>query len=200
MEFNRSSFSCLLYTFSDGIFFLASSSSFQDWGKENRGILLIASENFQVFPYNLSPKASQTPPSSPKGIFISLYPLPPQQGGGGWGQGGSRPHYFPPIEQTTHRNQHTITEKPDHQHAKKVRKTLILLFCDFFLTFYLWRLMYQQRNFEKNLLFVGILSATCEKSRIWIRIHKSVIWISGSRAVPKFQGSTTMHNRIHAFQ
>ncbi len=33
-----------------------------------------------VFPYNLSPKASQTPPSSPLGIIIPLSPLPPQQG------------------------------------------------------------------------------------------------------------------------
>ena len=34
-----------------------------------------------VFPYNLSPKASQTPPSSPKGIIIPLSPLPPTAGG-----------------------------------------------------------------------------------------------------------------------
>jgi hypothetical protein len=33
-----------------------------------------------VFPYNLCPKASQTPPSSRKGIIIPLYPLSPQQG------------------------------------------------------------------------------------------------------------------------
>ncbi len=46
----------------------------------------VASENFQVFPYNLSPKAPQTPPSSPKGIIIPLYPLPPQQGNVGGGE------------------------------------------------------------------------------------------------------------------
>jgi hypothetical protein len=32
--------------------------------------------------------------------------------------------------------------------------------------------------------------------------HKSVIWIQGSnsRSLPKCHGTTTMHNRIHAFQ
>jgi hypothetical protein len=34
--------------------------------------------SLKVFPYNLSLKASQTPPSSPKGI-IPLSPLPPPQ-------------------------------------------------------------------------------------------------------------------------
>jgi hypothetical protein len=76
----------------------------------------VASENFQVFPYNLSPKAPKTPPSSPNGIIIPLYPLPPQQGVGG---GGSHPHYFPPIEQTTHRNQHTLTGNHQHEKSKK---------------------------------------------------------------------------------
>jgi hypothetical protein len=44
MEFNRASFNGLPYNFSDGICFLASSSSFQVCGKLNKGILLIVAK------------------------------------------------------------------------------------------------------------------------------------------------------------
>jgi hypothetical protein len=45
---------------------------------------------------------------------------------------------------------------------------------------------------RKNLLFVGILKATYEQSRI--RIRKSVVWIHGSGSVQKCHGSTTLEN------
>jgi hypothetical protein len=46
----------------------------------------------------------------------------------------------------------------------------------------------------KNLFFVGILSATDEKSRIRTRnrSRKPVVRIRGSRSVPKCHGSTTL--------
>jgi hypothetical protein len=49
---------------------------------------------------------------------------------------------------------------------------------------------------EKNLFFVGILSATDEESRI--RIRMSVVRILGSGSVPKCHGSTTLVLRQHS--
>jgi hypothetical protein len=53
--------------------------------------------------------------------------------------------------------------------------------------------MYLQKVIGKekfDLFFVGIMSATDEKSMI--RIRKSVVRIRGSRSVPKCHGSATL--------
>ncbi len=81
---------------------------------------------------------------------------------------------------------------------KSKKKPWFLLFCDFLLTF-----VYEnwckcafkstkEKNLEIKLFFVGILSATDEKSRI--RIRKSVVRIRGPGfgSVPKCHGSTTL--------
>jgi hypothetical protein len=50
-----------------------------------------------------------------------------------------------------------------------------------------------QKTLEKNLLFVGSLSASDEKSRI--RIRKSVSTDPRIRSIPKCHGSSTDNNR-----
>jgi hypothetical protein len=50
----------------------------------------------------------------------------------------------------------------------------------------------KQKNLGKKLFFVGIVNVTGEKSRIWVRIGKSVVWIPGSDFVLKCHGSGTL--------
>ncbi len=75
-----------------------------------------------------------------------------------------------------------------------------LLFSDFFGLFktdvHVPSKCNKQKTLEKNLVFVGILSATDEKSRI--RIRMSVVRIHGWGSVPKCHGSTTMVLRQHS--
>ncbi len=66
---------------------------------------------------------------------------------------------------------------------KKQEKPWFLLFCDFFMTFYLWKMMKMyQKLICKQLFLVGVLKVTDEKTRIrsWIRLLK--VWIRGSDA------------------
>ncbi len=85
-----------------------------------------------------------------------------------------------------------------HNRAKKVlEKPWFLLFCDFFMTFFLWRLMYLQ-NVKAKKHFVDVLKATDEKSRIliWIGIRNSVTWIinfCSPGAVSRRQKSIWIH-------
>ncbi len=64
-------------------------------------------------------------------------PLPPPPTAGGWGRGGGGE---PPPLLPAHRTNNSYKSKYHNIETinmqKKVRKTLILLFCDFFLTFF----------------------------------------------------------------
>ncbi len=81
---------------------------------------------------------------------------------------------------------------PFHQQANKVRKTLIFFLLLFdFLSSQTDINVPLKSNMQKNLrkktyFFVGFLTATDEKSRIWIQIF-------GSGSIPKCHGSTTLH-------
>jgi hypothetical protein len=59
-----------------------------------------------------------------------------------------------------------------YHRPKIVRKPWFLLFCDFFMTFYLWKIMYLwlqkliSLNWRKKILFVAVLKVTDANSRI----------------------------------
>ncbi len=77
------------------------------------------------------------------------------------------------------------------------QKTFISTFCDFHLTFFFegWCICTskkygnKQKKLLKKTMFWWLLD---EKSRILIRIRKSVVRIRESGSVPKFHGSTTL--------
>ncbi len=81
-----------------------------------------------------------------------------------------------------------------HQQAKKSKKNLdfyyFLLLLEFLPSYTDVNVpskSNKQKNLrKKNLFFVGFLTATDEKSRIWVQIF-------GSGSIPKCHGSTTLH-------
>ncbi len=68
---------------------------------------------------------------------------------------------------------------------KIVRKTLIFTILWLLFILYFPSKINEQKNLGKKLFFVGIVNVTGEKSRIWVRIGKSVVWIPGSEFVLK---------------
>jgi hypothetical protein len=82
---------------------------------------------------------------------------------------------------------------------KILRKSWFLLFCDFFLTVYLWKMMrkYLQKVICRQTFYISFCRHLegDEKSRIRIRIriHYLEAWIPGSGSTPKCHGSATLH-------
>jgi hypothetical protein len=90
-----------------------------------------------------------------------------------------------------------------HQQTKKWRKPWFLLFYDFFVTIYPWRMMWMYWFFQKGIsikkcFFVGVLKVTDENSRIRNRSFLSQVRIRVSgfacRSVPKYHGSRALKN------
>ncbi len=64
----------------------------------------------------------------------------------------------------------TATKESGEKNEYKLVRKPLLLFCHFFMTFYLWKSNKEKKNFKKRCL-VAILKVTDENSRIliWIR-------------------------------
>jgi hypothetical protein len=91
------------------------------------------------------------------------------------------------------------------QKAKKVRKALVSTILSLLFDFLSIKTdvdvrskstVISKKTLKKKLIFVGILSATDEKSRIRIRIRQSVVRTRGSGSVPTCHESTTRKQSI----